>query len=281
MTANFSKTRLGGMSENYILKLDTVSGEVGLLVALNHNHRQFEGDYCPENIDSSRSCLNYSLVDDLLPEQIVVRANELIAKVGIAKVRSNVAMAIEVVFSLPANRHQQDTSDFFADCYQWLMQTFPSAVLSFQVHLDELAPHAHGLVLPLVDGTMNASKLMGGKAQMYARNDDFHLKVAGNYGLSKSERLYGKARENGAARVFSALSTDPICDSRIYRLIADSIKTDPIPFMKALGLSYKEPKKAKSFTGYMTSKGKGHKKTDWLEIQELETQYPRTGMANY
>ncbi|MBT8614130.1 hypothetical protein G6652_02035 [Polynucleobacter paneuropaeus] len=233
----FGKTQKGLHHDGFILALKSINEGVDhLRVALLHNKRRINYENPINNIDKARSCLNYSLDDGLDPEGIVEHALDQIEKAGIAKLRKNAVMAIELVFSLPPNRHNQDTRDYFSDCYEWLQGEFPCEILSFDVHLDQTAPHAHALVLPLVGGKMCGSSLMGGKGVMRARNDRFHEAVAGKYGLSKTDPLYGDEKWIAVEKVKEKLRLDPISGSMIKRLVMGAIDCDPLPFMRELGI---------------------------------------------
>ena len=80
------------------------------------------------------------MTDPATPEAIAMHAKVQIVKAGIDMPRKNQVMAVEVVFSLPIDRHSQDTHLFFNDCFAWVKQSFAGELLSFDVHLDESAP---------------------------------------------------------------------------------------------------------------------------------------------
>ena len=91
-------------------------------------------------------------------------------------------MAVEIIFSLPIDRHQQDTRPFFQDCFEWVKQHIPGALLSFDVHLDESAPHAHALILPLINDKMQGNKITGGIGNLNRLINLFYAEVARHYG---------------------------------------------------------------------------------------------------
>jgi hypothetical protein len=64
-------------------------------------------------------------------------------------------------FSLPIDRHTQDTKPFFTYCPNWIKKTFAGELLSFDVHLGESAPHAHAVILRLIDGKMQGRDMVG------------------------------------------------------------------------------------------------------------------------
>jgi len=171
-------------------------------------------------------------------------------------------MAVEIVFSLPIDRHQQDTRPFFKDCLQWVQQHMPGVLLSFDVHLDESAPHAHALILPLIDNKMQGHRVVGGRGNIKRLINLFYTEVAQHYGLSRNEtkKLNTKAKESLFRQILSALMNDAVMKSMIWPCVRDSIQNDPLPYAQLLGIEYKWKPSAytgKSFVQIMTSKGKG------------------------
>ncbi len=134
---------------------------------MKHNKRTLQAERgAGANIDPLRTSLNYALTRAYTAEQIDRYPKVLMVKAGIDKPRKNGVMALEVIFSLPIDRHQKDTRLFFKDCLQWVKKNIPGELLSFDVHLDESAPHAHTLILPLVNNKMKGNEIMGGKGNL-------------------------------------------------------------------------------------------------------------------
>jgi len=251
------------VATSYVLRLAKVKGKKGILVALRHNKRELQAERgARTNIDSLRMSLNYSLTGADTAEQIDRHAKVLMVQAGIDKPRKNGVMALEIVFSLPIGRHQQDTRAFFKDCLEWVEQHIPGVLLSFDVHLDESAPHAHALVLPLVDSKMKGSDIMGGKGNLLRLINEFHADVARYYGLSRNETklLASQDKTYITKQVLSALAADSVIKSIIWPCIRDAIQKDPLPYAELLGIeqNHKPNKyKGKTFVQIMTSKGKG------------------------
>ncbi|NBQ69368.1 MAG: hypothetical protein EBU46_11280 [Nitrosomonadaceae bacterium] len=176
------------MAGSHLFRMGTVKGKNGVLNALKHNKRTLQAERgAGANIDSFRTPLNYSLTEQDSAEAIDRHAKVLMVQAGIDQPRVNQVMAVEALFSLPIDRHQQDTRPFFAHCFEWVKQHIPGVLLSFDVHLDESAPHAHALILPLVDNKMQGNKIMGGKGNLVRLINLFHAEVARHYGLSRNE----------------------------------------------------------------------------------------------
>lgn len=246
------------MSASYLLRLGKIKGKQGVLEALRHNKRKLKPE---SNIHVTRTPLNYCLAGDNTPENIATHAKVQMVKAGIDTPRKNGVMAVDVLFGLPIDRHQQDTKPFFVDCHQWLLNTFDGEVLSFDVHLDESAPHAHALILPLVNGKMQGSDMVGGTGNLMRLINLFHKEVAQRYGLSRSDRkrLNATDKETIEREVLKRLKLDSVMQSSIWACVRDSIHKDPLPYAQMLSIEYAPAKqtKAKNFVDHKRSKGKG------------------------
>ena len=250
------------MASSHLLRLGTIKGKHGVLVAMKHNKRTLQNERnAGANIDATRTPLNYSIASESSPEAIALQAKMQMLKAGIDTPRKNCVMAVEIVISLPIDRHAQDTKPFFTDCYGWIMQTFECEMLSFDVHLDESAPHCHAVLLPLIDGKMQGRKLMGDKGNLMRLINKFHEEVARHYDLSRSDR----ARLNNADKqtieklVLKRLEGDPAMQSSVWACIRDAIHYNPLPYTQMLSIQMPVATKGKSktFVQIMTSKGKG------------------------
>ena len=250
------------MAASQLLRLGTIKGKNGVLEALRHNKRELQTERGADaHIDVARTPLNYCLAGDDTPSKIATHAKVQMLKAGIETPRKNGVMAVEVLFSLPIDRHQQDTKPFFADCLTWLNKTFEGDLLSFDVHLDESAPHAHAIILPLIDGKMQGNKLMGGTGNLMRLINLFHKEVARHYGLSRADykRLSANDKQSIERLVLTRLRGDSVLKSSIWPCVRDAIHKDPQPWAQLLGINKPKAgsKPAKSFVQIMTSKGKG------------------------
>ena len=249
------------MASSHLLRLGTIKSKNGVLVAMQHNKRTLQSERgASANIDATRTSLNYSIASDNSPEAIAMQAKMQMLKANIEP-RKNQVMAIEIVISLPIDRHAQDTKPFFTDCYGWVVQTFECEVLSFDVHLDESAPHCHAVILPLVNGKMQGRKLMGDRGNLMRLINKFHAEVARHYGLSRSDRkrLNHADKQTLEKQVLTRLKGDAAMQSSVWACLRDAIHNDPLPFAQMLSIQMPlaTQGKTKSFVQIMTSKGKG------------------------
>jgi len=254
------------MASSQLIWLGSINGKNGVLVALKHNKRELQSERgAALHIDVTRTPLNYALAGNDTPANIAKHAKMQMLDAGIETPRINAVLAVEVLFSLPIDRHQQDTRQFFADCHAWTLKTFAGELLSFDVHLDESAPHAHAVILPLIDGKMQGNKLKGNKGNLYRLNSLFHAQVAHLYGLSKSDRqrLNASEKQSLEREVLTRLKADSVMKSIIWPCVRDAIHKDPLAFAQVLSINYSpaRPVKVKSFVDHKRSKGKGSFKT--------------------
>ena len=75
---------------------------------------------------------------------------------------------------------------------EWADEKFgKNNIVSFDIHYDEpgSAPHCTVIYAPIVDGKLNAKKLIGGvRWELQRMQDDFHEKVAKPFRLGRGER---------------------------------------------------------------------------------------------
>jgi len=248
------------MAASHVLRLAKLKGGGRLLAAARHNRRTIQSELgADSHIDATRTSLNYSLAGAATPEAINLEAKALMQAAGIDKTRKDCVQAVEVIYSLPAS-HSVNLPAFFEDCLTWTRAQFGGQVLSFDVHLDESTPHAHALILPLLDGSMRGSDMVGNKTRLRALQTGFYEAVGIKYGLQRpAARLSSQAKANTAREVFTRLKNDPVMLSALWPLIHDLIRHDPAAFAQVLGIAIAKAKSRvqKSAVAIMTSKGKG------------------------
>lgn len=255
------------MASSHFFRLCSITGENGILYAMQHNKRTLHTERgAPAHIDVSRSSLNYCLAGNDTPKAIATHAKVQMLKAGIDKPRKNAVMAVEIIFSLPIERHQQDTKPFFTDCYEWLNKTYAGELLAFDVHLDESAPHAHAVILPLIDSKLQGDKLKGDRTNIKRVRTSFYSEVGVRYGLARVDkvRLNNADKQSLIKLVLARLKTDSVMLSDVWACVRDAISHDPMPYAQILGIDKQHqdhPKIVKSFVDIKRSKGKGSFKT--------------------
>ncbi|TCV85872.1 MobV family relaxase [Sulfurirhabdus autotrophica] len=247
------------MAASQLLRIGKLKGSGRLLVAAKHNRRTIQAELgADSHIDATRSCLNYSLVGAETPALIASQAKDLMLNAEISKLRKDAVQGIEIIFSLPPAKHQEDTRQFFYDCMTWTCKHFGGVILSFDVHLDEAAPHAHALILPLENGRMIGSDMVGNRKHLRALQDSFYIHVASKHGLRKPNRkLLGFAKTDTEQAILNHLKNDSVMLSACWPLVRDLVHQDPFPFAELLGIKPARKRDNRTFTQIMISKGKG------------------------
>ena len=250
------------MAASHLIRLGAIKGKSGVLEALKHNKRTLQAERgASANIDVTRTPLNYVLAGVDTPEYIARHARAQMQYAGIDAPRKNGVMAVKVLFSLPIQWHNHDTRPFFMDCNNWVKQTFAGELLSFDVHLDESAPHGHAVILPLIDGKMQGNSLIGGKGNLMRSINLFYNETAYRYGLAKSsrKRLNAKDKQSIERQVLTHLKSDSAMQSSVWPCVRDAIHKDPMPYAQMLFIELEKPTRKASnlFVDHKRSKGKG------------------------
>ncbi|MBC7621731.1 MAG: plasmid recombination protein [Candidatus Saccharibacteria bacterium] len=251
------------MSGAAFLRVKKLKFDGIILKAARHNKREIQSELGAEgSIDPRRSNLNCGLVGPSTAAGVAGLAKSLMTVAGVAKLRKDAVLGIEVIFSLPTG-HQLDSRAYFVDCVAWAGGYFGGAanVLAADVHLDESADHCHVLILPLVGSRMDGGRMVGARAKLLAMQSQFFEGVAMRHGLRKAPaRLSGIVKQAAAAMVLARLRemNDAALKSAVWASVRDLIESAPESFVMALGISL-EPKgrKLKPFVDYVTSKGAG------------------------
>lgn len=254
------------MSAAAFFRLKKLKGGGTLLAAARHNRRAIQSELgADSHINPSKSHLNETLCGASGPEGVAQHAKEAMQAAGVGKLRKDAVVAVEAVFSIPTG-HPIDQRQYFVQCLAWAEAQFGGAsnILSADIHHDEAQPHLHVLVLPLVNGRMVGSGMVGNRQALQAMQAQFFKDVAQMHGLTQPPaRMTGAHKAEAAARVIASMkaSNDPALKSAAWAVIRDAIESDPTPFMAALGVNApQKTKRAKSFTEIFTSPGKGPKR---------------------
>jgi len=247
--------------DSSFLRTGRVKGTNGILFLLRHNKREYSKIKIAPNIDSGKSHLNYSLINSDSASGVSIKAKKIMEAAGIKKLRINAVVAIEMIFSLPIGNSKINTEEFFLDCLDWLKKELPIPILAFDVHLDEAARHAHAILLPLIDGRMVGSEIIGFKGKLTARINSFNNAVGKKYKLGLLDNKTKKivTNETLSRMVLLKLKSDCAMESVVWPSIRDAVCKNALPFAQILNISLPPRKVGKSFVQIMIGKGKGPK----------------------
>lgn len=215
----------------FVARIGKIKSAKLLEVAINHNVRNFISKR--SNIDTSRTHLNKSFGFDGSAKEKVDFCEKLIKDAGIKKIRRNVVYAVELVVSLDS--WDLDHDGFFSDLLKWAESYYQVPIISWDTHYDESKPHCHILMLPLINGRMNGSDLVGNIEHLNLMRKSIESSVARHYGirLMSSEKSI-KLKRSMANKVLKKLNGDPVKESSIWILIESLIYKSPEQFKVVL-----------------------------------------------
>jgi hypothetical protein len=237
--------------------MQKIKTESHVLIAAKHNLRQFKaGTTDSPAIDPARSHQNYILAGADTAKGVVAEAQRLMMAAGLVKIRKNGVRMLEVLISAPADSADNYAS-FFVAALRWIEAAFAVPIVSAIVHLDEANPHCHVLLLPLSNGRMIGSDLMGNRSTLLARQEDFHVKVASKFGFARQApavRFGAPQRHVAMGSLFACLSGFYGLPAAVARALLAPHKHNLAPLICALGLPMPDiPRQAsRSFVEIMT-----------------------------
>ena len=247
------------------LRIKKLTGRDIVRIAAKHNLRELQAELgADSHIDHTRIGLNQVIAGPDKAADVAADADSLLRDAGVGTLRRDAVRSIEIIFSLPAHSTIDHTA-FFSGSLAWVKNHFDVPVLSAVIHLDEAAPHCHVLLLPLVDGRMAGSNLMGNRARLQATQTSFFEQVGHRYGLTRpkaQKRLNQAVRDKAASMIVSAIQSSPeLLDVRsVEGALLALVKRDPEPLLTALGLTMPlSAKPDKTFVGIMTKACKPEK----------------------
>lgn len=247
------------MAHVQLLRVKKLTGGGIIAVAARHNLREIQAEMgADSHIDLRRTLQNVILRGAALAVEV---AAEAAAQMEAAKVqqcrklRKDAVRGLEIIFSLPPSSGIAER-DFFTDAVAWAGGFYELPILSAVIHNDEAAPHCHVIMLPLFNGRMVGSKMMGDRSRLLAMQADFFEK---RYGLARQTpaKHYSRAAKMKAAEVVvNDLRKNPkrLDDPAIRDAVRDALAENPMPVIGALGFEMPQAKvpKPQTFAGIMT-----------------------------
>lgn len=230
-----------------------------ILNVMRHNARELQAEIgvgADSGIDASRIHLNVTLHGPATADGVVSAARDAMREHGIVAPRKNATLGIEIVASLPAGL-LIDHLAYFRDTAAWAQQHYRVPLLSAIVHNDESSPHLHLVLLPVRDGKLVGSELLGNRATMKAMQKDFHEQVAKQYGLrmpAAKKRHSAAQRAAGIALLRDTLQANSGLTERAIDALLVPHAKNPEPLLVALGLAMPAPVVKGSFVATMTRK---------------------------
>jgi hypothetical protein len=266
MSNGFAFFRMG------VIKLADVSG------AIKHNRRAIAAELDGRHgIDPELTYLNYTLHGRATADDVQLEFNGFKADItnfGSKLIRKDAVWLNEIVISVA--RYDKLTNDperlraYFKDACAFVKRHFePDCLISFDVHMDEEHPHAHALILPMLNGKMDGSKI--NKPLNQARLRKLLVSDVGiNYGYKSTKLRTSKAT---ADKLYETVITfrrnSPDDYHRLtFDIERDNIRKSPTLYAAAIGIEIVEALPADSnqktrddhiseFISIASSKGQG------------------------
>ena len=190
-------------------KMSAVAPMVG------HYNREAERErgYERENIDLSRTHLNYAVTETEAPKLFIepdllglsnVRGNEALARAVKARIAEAVAdhekaakravrkdanVMMDWVITAPEDLPKDREQDFFRAFLGFLRDRYGAEnVPGVFVHLDEHRPHGHAPLIPVLDGRLRASQMVD-RADLRTFHDDLQRHMDATLGIHVSVLL--------------------------------------------------------------------------------------------
>ncbi len=252
------------MTHAHFLRIKKLTGKNIIQVAARHNCRELAAEIgltADSHIDPKRIRHNIILRGADTAAGIAGAAQSLMDDAEVKPLRKDAVRALEIIFSLHAESTIAHRS-YFEDATRWAENYFNVPVISSIIHLDEAAPHCHVILLPLIDGRMVGSDLMGGRSKIVAHQSNFHDKVGKCYGLARMtirKRLSASIRREAVELAFNALEANSGLKGCIIRVLIEPHQVNPAPLLAALNLDMPKPEIKGTFAGIMTKKVKPEK----------------------
>lgn len=226
------------MARTALIHLSKIKNPETFRDALKHNYRLINKETSiPSHIDSTRSHLNKVLIGERNPVEATRRWIQRIKAETGRNLRANGVFAIEVLISLPVvNSVPSDA--FFAETLDWLQGYWACPIASAVVHADEANPHMHVLVIPLRNGRMIGSSLVGFKPDLATLKRKHHIAVGHRYGLTQTETVPRFRRLSAAKKIVSALQDHPnwLLQPSIETALLNTICIKPAELLAVLGI---------------------------------------------
>ncbi|SCY13712.1 plasmid recombination protein [Nitrosospira sp. Nsp13] len=241
------------------LVLKKLRGNNVLRIAAKHNLRELQAEIgADDHINPSRTGMNQILAGAGTASDVAAAAEHLMHDAGVGKLRRDAIRALEIVVSLPPAA-VIDLPAFFSEVLNWVRDFFNVPILSAVLHLDEAAPHCHILLLPLVNGHMVGSDLVGYRNRLREIQTSFYQQVGQPYGLSRPkspQRLNSALRHKCASIVYTAIVDNPdlLLKPEVEVAVLEAFGRNAESLFVALGLTMPtQIKLIKSFVDIMTA----------------------------
>ena len=171
-----------------------------------HNERTKDEYASNPDIDKSRSCLNFHLLE--LEHKYRAEAERQIKDAGCSTRSDSVRVVEALITATPEffkGKKRAEIKEFFNEALEFIKQNqAPETIISAVVHMDEKTPHMHLSFVPLTaDGRLCAKEIAGNKKKLTQWQDRFWEHMVKKYpDLERGESAGETGRDHIPPRVF-------------------------------------------------------------------------------
>ena len=171
-----------------------------------HNERTKDEYASNPDIDKSRSCLNFHLLE---PERKYRAEAERQIKDAGCRTRSDSVRLVEALVTATPEffkgKKKAEIKAYFQEALDFIREhQDPKTIISAVVHMDEKTPHMHLCFIPLTaDGRLSAKEIVGNKKKLTQWQDRFWEHMVRKYpDLERGESASKTGREHIPSRLF-------------------------------------------------------------------------------
>ena len=171
-----------------------------------HNERTKDEYASNPDIDKSRSCLNFHLLE--AERKYRAEAERQIKDAGCRTRSDSVRLVEALVTATPEffkGKKKADIEAYFQEALDFIREhQDQKTIISAVVHMDEKTPHMHLCFVPLTeDGRLSAKEIVGNKKKLTQWQDRFWEHMVKNYpDLERGESADETGRDHIPPRVF-------------------------------------------------------------------------------
>ena len=189
-----------------------------------HNERTKEKYASNPDIDTSRSHLNFHLVEP--KGRYRTEAESQIKKAGCRTRSDSVRLVEALVTATPdffQGKKKAEIKVFFQEALAFIQQNQnPKTIISAAVHMDEKTPHMHLSFVPLTaDGRLSAKEIVGNKKKLTEWQDKFWEHMVKKFpDLERGESASQTGRDHIPPRVFKEMTRLTKQKAKLEELLA-------------------------------------------------------------
>ena len=189
-----------------------------------HNERTKDEYASNPDIDKSRSCLNFHLLE--LEHKYRAEAERQIKDAGCSTRSDSVRVVEALITATPEffkGKKRAEIKEFFNEALEFIKQNqAPETIISAVVHMDEKTPHMHLSFVPLTaDGRLSAKEIVGNKRKLTQWQDRFWEHMVRKYpDLERGESASETGRDHIPPRVFKEMTRLTKQKAKLEELLA-------------------------------------------------------------